>query len=50
MQSIIVPVKNKVNIKNTDVFRSMGIASEMGSSGRGDGGGVDSGDGDGFDN
>tara|TARA_B100000470_G_scaffold153617_1_gene119784 strand:+ start:292 stop:474 length:183 start_codon:yes stop_codon:yes gene_type:complete len=37
VKSIIVPVKNKVNIKNTDIFRSMGIASEIGSCGRGDG-------------
>ena len=38
VQIIIMPVKNKVNIKNTDIFRSIGIACEMRSSRRGDGG------------
>ena len=37
VKTIIIPVKNKVNIKNTDIFHSMGIANEMGSCGRGDG-------------
>ena len=33
-----MPVKNKINIKNIDIFRNKGIASEMRSRRHGDGG------------
>ena len=50
VQSIVVPVKNNVNISNTEVFRNIGIASEMGSGGHEYGDGVDGGDWGGVDN